>query len=151
MFNFYSIGQAADKLNCNTSVLRFYEDFFCLDIQRSNSKRRLYTEEEINLFRHIRDMRNGGMTLNQIKNDIDHHEHRALCAETSHENHGMSLVDIHNEISEIKKNLCSNDTFLLREENNALKEKLKQKSLELLQLKEEIAYLKKKKEKRFFK
>jgi predicted RNase H-like nuclease (RuvC/YqgF family) len=41
--------------------------------------------------------------------------------------------------------MASGDAALLREENEELKDKLKQKSLEILQLKEELSYLKKKK------
>ncbi len=149
MYTYYSIGQAAERLNCNASMLRFYENYFALDIHRSDSQRRLYTEAEINTFKRIRDLRNDGMTLMQIKDDIEKKEGEAP-QDFSREPE-LSLKDIHNELAELKKNIGSNDVLMLREENETLKEKLKQKSLEVLQLKEEISYLKKKKEKWLFK
>jgi DNA-binding transcriptional MerR regulator len=124
-------------------MLRFYESYFALDIQRTDSQRRLYTEEEISTLQRIRSLRDTGMTLMQIKNDIEKQE-AEIAQDPLHANE-FSLEDIHNEIAELKKNMASGDALLLREENEELKEKLKQKSLEVLQLKEELSYLKKKK------
>jgi DNA-binding transcriptional MerR regulator len=42
-------------------MLRFYESYFALDIQRTGSQRRLYTEEEIHTFQRIRSLRDNGV------------------------------------------------------------------------------------------
>ncbi len=151
MQQYYSIGQAAGRLNCNTSVLRFYEDYFALDIQRSASRRRIYTEEEISLFKKIQDMRGVGMTLTQIKNNITGVESINVFELESDECLTSGSVEkILNELKEIKSALNVDGYLSLKAENEELKEKLKQKSFEVIKLKEEIEYLKSNRHKRKF-
>ena len=61
-----------------------------------------------------------------------------------------SVEKILNELKEIKSALNVDGYLSLKAENEELKEKLKQKSFEVIKLKEEIEYLKSNRHKRKF-
>ncbi len=65
--NYYSISDAAGKLNIEAHVLRYWEDELELEIPRNDIGHRIYRDKEINIFRQIRDYKNDGLSLLEIK------------------------------------------------------------------------------------
>lgn len=64
------ISEAARELGLETYNLRTWEDEFGLAIPRNEKGYRYYGDKEIHTFQEIRDMRNQGMGINEIKERI---------------------------------------------------------------------------------
>ena len=65
--NYYSISDAAGMLNIEAHVLRYWEDELELDIPRNDIGHRTYRDKEMNIFKQIRDYKNDGLSLHEIK------------------------------------------------------------------------------------
>ena len=63
----YSIKEAAEVLGVETHALRYWEEELGLSIERSAQGRRVYTEEDMNLFRRIMGWKKQGLQLKMIK------------------------------------------------------------------------------------
>lgn len=63
----YSISEVSKITDYPTHVLRYYESDFDLEIPRTNSNRRYYTDKEIETFIYIKDLQGKGLTNKQIK------------------------------------------------------------------------------------
>lgn len=70
--NYYSIGEAAAKLNIPESTLRFYEKKGLLPlIERDEAGRRLFSEDQISLLVTVGCLKNTHMSISEIKQYID--------------------------------------------------------------------------------
>lgn len=63
----YTISEAANILQYETHVLRFYESEFDIDVPRNKSNRREYTTKEIETFQYIKTLKDQEYNNNQIK------------------------------------------------------------------------------------
>lgn len=64
---FLSVKDVAEMLETEAYVLRFYEKELNLDIRRNNKGHRVYTLEDVEMFRKIQDMREQGLQLKAIE------------------------------------------------------------------------------------
>lgn len=185
-----SIGQLAALLGCNKSLLRYYEEQFALSIPRTKSGRRVYTEREVEEFRYILRLKDGGMSNGEVKSvlssdrienyimaedeDFDAAIEQAskgmdmgateLCEPEASVNTAMeklSGVDelapllevigmLRDEINNLKNLSEYKSKSELLEENERLREKLKEKTYELVDVRERLTQATKKK-RNFFK
>lgn len=63
----YMISEAAKQVNVETHVLRYWEEELALSINRTEMGHRYYTEEDIQLFRCIKELKEQGMQLKELK------------------------------------------------------------------------------------
>lgn len=65
--DFLSVKDVAEILGTENYVLRFYEKELNLDIKRNSKGHRVYTLEDVEMFRKIQDMREQGLQLKAIE------------------------------------------------------------------------------------
>ena len=63
----YMISEAAKRVNVETHVLRHWEDELGLTIGRTEMGHRYYTEEDVRLFHCIKELKEQGMMLKELK------------------------------------------------------------------------------------
>ena len=63
----YLISDAAKEINVESHVLRYWEDELGLPIKRNELGHRYYTEEDVELFRQIKDLKDKGLQLKAIR------------------------------------------------------------------------------------
>lgn len=63
----YMISEAAKRVNVETHVLRYWEEELNLPIGRTEMGHRYYTEENIRLFRCIKELKEQGLLLKDLK------------------------------------------------------------------------------------
>lgn len=63
----YMISEAAKRVNMETHVLRHWEEELELEIGRTEMGHRFYTEEDIRLFNCIKELKEQGMMLRELK------------------------------------------------------------------------------------
>lgn len=63
----YMISEAAKRVNVETHVLRYWEEELSLSIGRTEMGHRYYTEEDIQLFCCIKELKEQGMPLKELK------------------------------------------------------------------------------------
>ncbi len=66
----YMISEAAKRVSVETHVLRYWEEELNLAIGRTEMGHRYYTEEDIQLFRCIKELKEQGMLLRDLKHII---------------------------------------------------------------------------------
>ena len=66
----YMISEAAKQVNMETHVLRHWEEELGLQIGRTEMGHRYYTEEDIRLFNCIKELKEQGMLLKELKDFI---------------------------------------------------------------------------------
>lgn len=66
----YMISEAAKRVSVETHVLRYWEEELALDIGRTEMGHRYYTEEDVQLFHCIKELKEQGMLLKDLKNLI---------------------------------------------------------------------------------
>ena len=66
----YMISEAAKRVNVETHVLRYWEEELLLSIGRTEMGHRYYTEEDVQLFQCIKELKEQGMLLKDLKNLI---------------------------------------------------------------------------------
>ena len=164
----YTTGKAALLLGCNKSLLRYYEKEFNLLIPRSSSNRRIYTQKEIDIFKNIEELKEKGYCNAEIKGmfnstrieSFSFNEDNVVDEVISGEQLGktdVGLMDLFNMIAQLRDELSTlkdgsfkNENQELINENNKLKDKLKEKTYELVSLREKLITANKTKRK-FFK
>ena len=65
--DFLSVKEVAEMLGTEAYVLRFYEKELNLDIRRNSKGHRVYTLDDVEIFRKIQDMREQGLQLKAIE------------------------------------------------------------------------------------
>ena len=63
----YMISEAAKRVSVETHVLRYWEEELALDIGRTEMGHRYYTEEDLQLFHCIKELKEQGMLLKDLK------------------------------------------------------------------------------------
>lgn len=63
----YMISEAAKRVNMETHVLRHWEEELGLSIGRTEMGHRYYTEEDVQLFHCIKELKEQGMLLKELK------------------------------------------------------------------------------------
>ena len=63
----YMISEASKRVNVETHVLRHWEDELGLEIGRTEMGHRYYTEEDVRLFTCIKELKEQGMLLKELK------------------------------------------------------------------------------------
>ena len=66
----YMISEAAKRVSVETHVLRYWEEELSLDIGRTEMGHRYYTEDDVQLFHCIKELKEQGMLLKDLKNLI---------------------------------------------------------------------------------
>ena len=66
----YMISEAAKRVNVETHVLRYWEEELFLTIGRTEMGHRYYTEDDVQLFQCIKELKEQGMLLKDLKNLI---------------------------------------------------------------------------------
>ena len=67
----YSISDASRKLGIEAHVLRYWEEELSLNIPRNELGHRCYREKDLNIFKQIRDLKEDGMSLQEIKRALN--------------------------------------------------------------------------------
>ena len=67
----YTISDAAKMVKVESHVLRYWEDELSLDIPRNEMGHRYYTQREIDVFCHIRALKDRGFQLKAIKDVLE--------------------------------------------------------------------------------
>ena len=66
----YMISEASKRVNVETHVLRHWEEELGLTIGRTEMGHRYYTEEDVRLFNYIKELKEQGMLLKELKDLI---------------------------------------------------------------------------------
>lgn len=88
--DYLSVKDVAEMLETEAYVLRFYEKELNLDIKRNSKGHRVYTLEDVELFRKIQEMREQGLQLKAIET-IVHDDSSEEAKETYEQLSGISL------------------------------------------------------------
>ena len=64
----YMISDAAKNVKVEAHVLRYWEEELKLPVKRNEMGHRFYTEEDIKLFRRVKDLKDQGLQLKAIRN-----------------------------------------------------------------------------------
>ncbi len=147
-----SIGDVAKILGCNRSLLRYYEEQFEIQVPRNKSNRRYYTSSELEKFRYILKLKDSGLSNPEIKSVLDservertEYEFFTVPKETLPPPQPKTeelkelydiIASLRDEINELKKMGAVMEKSELVKENNTLREKLKEKTYELVSLRE---------------
>ena len=67
----YIISEVAERTGIETHVLRYWEDELNLDIPRNKMGQRYYTEEQVELFKQIKELKDSGFQLKAVKAVLD--------------------------------------------------------------------------------
>ncbi len=152
-----TISEAAEITGYPPYVLRFYEKEFNLKVPRTDNNQRFYTEREIEMMNKIKILKDRGVSNNRIKMElglIERDEKNTYKNENEHfilnELESIkkelfkldmiieTLMEIKDEINQIKVQSANKENDLLIVENARLKMKLKEKTYELVELKEKL-------------
>ena len=104
----YMISEAAKRVNMETHVLRHWEEELGLEIGRTEMGHRFYTEEDIRLFNCIKELKEQGMLLKELKDLVP------------------DLIEIRKQRKEAKKETLSELQLALLENNELLKDAITQ-------------------------
>ena len=184
----YTISEAANILQYETHVLRFYESEFDIDVPRNKSNRREYTTKEIETFQYIKTLKDQEYNNNQIKRILKSPTVEEAAAqtqeteETSPIPYGQgnkstqtktndvaireismdlamlndalftnfnkineNIQKLYTTIDELKSDHFMEEKDVLVSENAKLKTRLKEKTYELVDIKEKFCKLEEKK------
>lgn len=167
MENYLTVGKAAEILKCNKSLLRFYEHEFNLEIPRTQTNRRIYSEKEIEKFRYINKLKKEGRSNTQIKAVLNSERIEKFSYENTYSENDLGQAAVKNnmdmelllqaigqlrdEINALKNASGLKEKDELMNENIRLREKLKEKTYELVDTREKLNNAIKYNKKSFFK
>ena len=66
----YSISEAAKLMKVEPHVLRYWEDELCLNIPRNSMGHRIYTDDDLKIFKSIQNLKANHISLKDIKSQI---------------------------------------------------------------------------------
>lgn len=164
--NNYTFKEICEKTGYKSSVIRYYEKEFEINIPRDANGRRIFTQQVYEILNLIKKLQMDGYTNKQIKkllynNDKDQIDETAVTADYTVGNEKQDsneeilktldskLDEIKNNIQEINQNVNTKERDILISENLKLKMEIKQKTYEIIELKENLRY-EKEKRKSFF-
>ena len=172
----YTFKEICEKTGYKSSVIRYYEKEFKLNILRDTNGRRVFSQKDIDRLLFIKGLQNEGYTNGQIKRIINEKNVttiKEIAASIDISANGFSdkakqpqldkdvlqfieekFQEINSNISELNQNVTGKERDIILSENLKLKMEIKQKSYEVMELKEKLKYEKEKSTsflKRFFK
>lgn len=172
----YTFKEICEKTGYKSSVIRYYEKEFKLNIPRDTNGRRVFSQRDIDKLLFIKKLQNEGYTNGQIKrimNERDISATKEVAASIDIASLGLNDIkkqppvdrdvikfieekfqEINSNINELNQNVTSKERDIIISENLKLKMEIKQKSYEVIELKEKLKYEKEKSTgflKRFFK
>ena len=116
----YMISEAAKRVNVETHVLRHWEDELGLTIGRTEMGHRYYTEDDVRLFNCIKELKEQGMLLKELKDLIPDllrtrqklkaQKHLAMIAENAED--GTKEIETDTTLSELQLALLKNNQIL---------------------------------------
>lgn len=128
--DFLSVKDVAEMLETEAYVLRFYEKELNLDIRRNSKGHRVYTLDDIEMFRKIQDMREQGLQLKAIETIV--HDSSGETKETYEQLSSITLSAIapvrNNELSGI--DITSAEDEKVKQFSYLMKDMLKQALVE---------------------
>jgi DNA-binding transcriptional MerR regulator len=156
----FTFKEICEKTGYKPSVIRYYEKEFKLNIPRDSNSRRYFTQLELDKILLIKQLQNKGYTNTQIKRFMEEECDEIAAARDSllySIIQDQELVlnksiinfmeekfkEISNNLSELNQNIGNQggqERDLLLSENMKLKMELKQKSYELIEIKEKLRY-----------
>jgi DNA-binding transcriptional MerR regulator len=158
----YSFKEICDKTGYKPSVIRYYEKEFKLEIPRDVNARRTFTQKELDDLLFIKQLQAKGYSNSQIKKILDDRNNSSIeeiavtreeevfiqvgsASAVLLEDNMIKLIDerlkqINNNISELSQTVTSKERDIIISENLKLKMEIKQKSFEIMQLKEKLSY-----------
>ena len=104
----YMISEAAKRVNMETHVLRHWEEELDLTIGRTEMGHRFYTEEDIRLFNCIKELKEQGMMLRELKELIPD----MVKAREKRRPKNAEVVDEKPQLSELQLTLLENNQIL---------------------------------------
>jgi DNA-binding transcriptional MerR regulator len=168
----YTFKEVCEKTGYKSSVIRYYEKEFKLNIPRDTNGRRVFTQRDFEKLLFIKQLQKEGYTNGQIKKILNEKITETIneIAAASEAEYALNLPpekpdtldsniiriieekfnEISNNLNELNQNVSSKERDILISENLKLKMEIKQKSYELIELKEKLRY-EKDKNKGFFK
>lgn len=87
--DFLSVKDVAEMLGTEAYVLRFYEKELNLDIRRNSKGHRVYTLDDVEVFRKVQDMREQGLQLKAIETIV--HDSSGEAKETYEQLSGINM------------------------------------------------------------
>lgn len=162
----YTFKEICDKTGYRSSVIRYYEKEFELNIPRDVNGRRIFTSKEFETLMLMKKLQGEGYSNKQIKRIMKEGLFNGnLESAASNEMLQGNLIsppsakteeeiikfidekfkEISSTINEINSNIGTKERDILLTENLKLKMDLKQKSYEVMELKEKLRYEKEKK------
>ncbi|MCX7903975.1 MAG: MerR family transcriptional regulator [Caloramator sp.] len=155
----YTFKEICEKTGYRPSAIRYYEKEFDLKIERDINGRRIFKEKDLNLLLFIKKYQNNGYSNQQIKkmiNSTDSFINEEIAAtsigtneiisQTNQPSNEVLLIfeqkfkEINELLNQLNQNISSKERDLLITENMKLKMELKQKSYEIMELKEKLRY-----------
>lgn len=107
----YMISEASKRVNVETHVLRHWEDELGLEIGRTEMGHRYYTEEDIRLFTCIKELKEQGLLLKELKDLIpDMLKAKAKAKEKAKEKEPKPLSELQAALLENNQVLQENIT-----------------------------------------
>lgn len=85
MDNHYRISEASKKLNVEDHVLRYWEEDLGMDIPRNEMGHRYYTDVHIDTFQRIKEMKEQGYQLKEIRRELLKEGNETLLQECTDE------------------------------------------------------------------
>ncbi len=101
--DFLTVKDVADMLDTEAYVLRFYEKELNLDIKRNAKGHRIYTMEDVELFKQVQEMREQGLQLKAIENIV--HDSTEEVKETYEQLTSVQLTPINRSKNRESNNL----------------------------------------------
>lgn len=107
----YMISEASKRVNVETHVLRHWEDELGLEIGRTEMGHRYYTEEDVRLFTCIKELKEQGLLLKELKELIpDMLKAKAKAKEKAKEKEPKPLSELQAALLENNQVLQENIT-----------------------------------------
>lgn len=128
--DFLSVKDVAEMLDTEAYVLRFYEKELNLEIKRNSKGHRVYTLEDVELFRKVQEMREQGLQLKAIETIV--HDSNQEAKETYEQLSGINLSVLtpvkKHEVTEI--DITNGEDEKVKQFSYMMKEMLKQALIE---------------------
>lgn len=143
----YLISEAAIKVGIESHVLRYWEEELGLEIERNELGHRFYTEEQIELFKRVKELKDSGLQLRAVKNVLINNTTTEVAAKRDEEVH--KDVEIVNKSEDklaqfeqimlgiIKRSLSESSDMFSNKISNGVSDKVIKEMDYLLRLKED--------------
>lgn len=128
--DFLTVKDVAEMLDTEAYVLRFYEKELNLEIRRNSKGHRLYTLEDVEMFRRIQEMRGKGLQLKAIGSLV--HDSNEEIKDTYEQLSSINLVPATTPMNEqlTEVDITSMEDEKVRQFSCLMKEMLKQALIE---------------------